>query len=72
MYEYNKTKTNTELLQTMRNTTNNMSTTTEPLHLNEHQGATGGSLNAFYRRQIFALDSVVVKAQNCLAPMEAF
>ena len=31
----------------------------------------GGGLNAFYWRQIFALDSVVVKSQRCLAHMEA-
>ena len=30
-----------------------------------------GGLNAFYWRQIFALDSVVVKTQNGLACMEA-
>ena len=33
-------------------------------------GGGGGGLNAFYCRQIFALDSVVVKAQTCLARSE--
>ena len=32
-------------------------------------GGGGGALNAFYWRQIFALDSVVIKTQNCLAPL---
>ena len=31
----------------------------------------GGGLNAFYWFQTFALDSVVSKAQNCFARMEA-
>ena len=35
-----------------------------------HRGG-GGGLNAFYWNQIFALDSVVVKTQKCLARMEA-
>ena len=30
-----------------------------------------GCLNAFYWYQIFALDSVVIKTQKCLARMEA-
>ena len=32
----------------------------------------GGGLNVFYWYQIFALDSVGVKTQNCLARMEVF
>ena len=44
---------------------NNKSTTTEPLPYN----ATGG-LKRIYWYQIFALDYVVVKTQNCLARME--
>ena len=36
-----------------------------------HRGR-GGGLNAFYREQIVALDSVVVKTQNCIARIEAY
>ena len=35
------------------------------------EGGGGGGLNAFYWRQIFALDSVVVNTKKCLARMEA-
>ena len=40
---------------------------TNPWHREEEEE---GGLNAFYWRQIFALDSVVVETQNCLARME--
>ena len=57
---------------------NEAATTNESTHQN-HRLRTdnspsrwgGGGLNAFYLRQIFALNSVVVKTQNCLARMEA-
>ena len=49
-----KTKTNIETPQTMGSTLNKRSTTTEP----------PGDLKAFYWRQIFALDSVVIKTQS--------
>ena len=53
-------------------TLNNRSTTTEPPPENGQQPKPPeGGLNAFYRRQIFALGSVVVKTQNCLARIEA-
>ena len=34
-------------------------------------GGGGGGLKVYYWRQIFALDSVVVKTQTCLARLEA-
>ena len=44
---------------------NNLYTTTEPLPSNGQQPKLlGGGLNAFYWRQIFALDSVGVKTQK--------
>ena len=70
---YNKTKTNTEPPQPIGSTPNNRSTTTKPAPQNVQQpkpsGGGGGGLNAFYWYQILALDSVVVKAQNCLTRM---
>ena len=69
---HNKTKTNTEPDQTMGSTPNNRSTTTEPSPKNGQQPKPpgGGGLIAFYWYQSFALYSVVVKTQNCLARME--
>ena len=71
---HTKTKTNTKLRQTMGSAINNKSTTIEPPPENGQEpkpprGGGGGGLNAFYWRQIFALD--FVKAQTCLARMEA-
>ena len=54
----------------------NIISTTEPPFLERTAalatlGGGGGGLNVFYWCQIFTLDLVVVKTQNCLAPMEA-
>ena len=40
------------------------------ISLSNRGGGGGGGLNAFYWYQIFAQDSVVVKAQNCLVRIE--
>ena len=45
-------------------TTNKKSTTTEPPPCNGQQPKPPGGFNAFYRYQIFALDSVVVEVQE--------
>ena len=73
---HSKTKTNTELPQTMGSTLNNLSTRKYPClrmdsSLSHRGGGGGGGLNAFNWCHILALDSVVVKIQNCLACMEA-
>ena len=67
------TKTNTELPETMGSSLNIISTTEPPFLERAAALATwgGGGLNVFYWCQIFTLDLVVVKTQNCLAPMEA-
>ena len=72
---HTKTKTNTKPPQKMGSTltiyqqqVNHRLRTDNSL---SYPGGGGGGLNAFYWRQIFALDSVVVKTQNCLARMEA-
>ena len=53
----------------------NIISTTEPPFLERTAALAtwggGGGLNVFYWYQIFTLDLVVVKTQNCLAPMEA-
>ena len=67
---HNKSKTNTELSQTMGSMLNNRSTTTEPLPQNGQQPMPLGGLNAFILALIFALDSVVVKTQFFIARME--
>ena len=60
---HNKSKTNTELLQTMVSALNDRLTTSEPPPQNRQQPEPqGGGLNTFYRRQTFVLDSVVVKS----------
>ena len=53
---HNKTKTNTELPQTMGSTLNNLLTTTEP----QPKPSGGGGLNAFYWSKIFALDYMLL------------
>ena len=71
---HNKTKTNTdphnqrEVHQTMdqQQQQNHRLRTESSL---SHQGLGWGGLNAFYWYQSFALDSVDVKTQNCLARM---
>ena len=45
-------------------TINKTSTATEPLPWNEQQLKPLGGLNAFYRYQLFALDSAVVEVQE--------
>ena len=45
-------------------TINKKSTTTEPPPQNGQQPKPPGGLNAFYRHQIFALDSAVVELQE--------
>ena len=44
----------------------NESTTTEQPYKEASGLLFGGGLNAFYWHQIFALDSAVVKIQNCV------
>ena len=58
---HNKTKTKSELPQTMGSTLNNKSTITEPPPYNGQQPEPPGGLNAFYLREIFALDSFIDK-----------
>ena len=52
--------------QTMGGTLNNESTVTGPLPEIRQQPILRGNLNAYYWRQIFALDSVDVKTQTLL------
>ena len=54
----------------LESTLNNRSTTIEQPPLKGEQPKPPRGLNAFYWYQIFALDSVVVKTQNCLARRE--
>ena len=61
----NKTKTKLRTPQKIGTTINNESTTSEPPPCNGQQPKPLGGLNAFYRYQTFALDSVVVKVQTC-------
>ena len=58
---------NTEPPQPMGSLPNNGSTTTEPQPQNGQQPKPVEDLNAFYWYQIFALASIVVKTQTCLA-----
>ena len=69
---HNKTKTNTEPPQPIGSTPNNRSTTTEPPPWNDSSLShrEGEGLNASYWYQIFALDYIVVKAQNCRARIQ--
>ena len=62
---HNKTKKNTEPPQPIGSTPNNGSTTTEPPPPERPAAQATGGPNAPYWHQIFALDSVVVKTQNC-------
>ena len=75
-------KDNTKPPQPMGSTQNNRLTTMKPplssslSHpglkcIFSHRGRGEGGLNVFYLYQLFALDSVVVKTQTCLARMEA-
>ena len=69
---HNKTKANVEPQQTMGSKLNNISPTTEPLlRGNSSLSYRRGLKCILLRRQIFALDSVVVETQNCLAHMYA-
>ena len=69
---HNKTKTKTQPQQTMGSTLNNRSPTKEPLLRTISSLSYRRGLKCILlRRQIFALDSGVVKAQNCLAHMDA-
>ena len=54
----------------LESTLNNRSTAIEQPPLKGEQPKPPQGLNAFYWYQIFALDSVVVKTQNCLARRE--
>ena len=54
----------------MGSTLNNRSTITEQHTKNRQQAKPQVGLNACYWRQIFALDSVVVKTQKYLARMD--
>ena len=66
---HNKTKTNTEPLQSMGsklNNTNNRTTALERI-----SAPVTGGLKYIYWYQIFALDYVVVKTQTCLARIAA-
>ena len=64
-----KTKTNTELPQTMGNTINNRSARTESPLMDGQQPKPLGCLKAFYWRQNFILDPVAVKTHECLYHM---
>ena len=75
----NKTKTSTDPPQTMCDTYNNESTTTEAaLERTAAYSQTGGGggvgagLNAFYWLQIFALDSVVFITQTLFSSHGGF
>ena len=73
----NKTKTNTEpqnqrdAHQTTDQQKQKHRLRTDSNLSHREGGWGGGGVNAFYWYQIFALESVVVKAQNCVARIKS-